>query len=97
MWIGLLHHVRGEHVWSLDAFHHGPLVESREQWIQKGSLAPQRLTELILDARWLRNIYKYQSFRYSKMYNSKSRKVEKDYSYISDLQNALLPQRVVCY
>ncbi|KAK5876300.1 hypothetical protein CesoFtcFv8_025667 [Champsocephalus esox] len=35
MWIGLLHHVTGEHSWALGACHHGPLLESREkEWLK---------------------------------------------------------------
>lgn len=65
MWAGLLHHVTGEHAWALGACQHGPLVEDREkEWIQKGSVAHQRLTEVVLDARWLKSIHKYLHFRY---------------------------------
>ncbi|CAM4574040.1 unnamed protein product [Leuciscus chuanchicus] len=156
-WAGLLHHVTGEHAWALGACQHGPLVEDREkEWIQKGSVAHQRLTEVVLDARWLKSIHKYLHFRstaelesfhnhilmyaskrfcfsppvyaprvmlagldynhhvdrpakrradgsilYGKVYNKKSRKwslytlkVEKDYSYIVDLQSAILQRRL---
>ncbi|XP_065133775.1 uncharacterized protein [Paramisgurnus dabryanus] len=157
MWAGLLHHVTGEHAWALGACQHGPLVEDREkEWIQKGSVAHQRLTEVVLDARWLKSIHKYLHFRstadlesfhnhilmyaskrfcfsppvyaarvmlagldhnhhvdrpakrradgsiqYGKVYNKKSRKwslytlkVEKDYSYIVDLQSVILQRRM---
>ncbi|KAF3833297.1 hypothetical protein F7725_026962 [Dissostichus mawsoni] len=64
MWTGLLHHVTGEHSWALGACHHGPLLESREkEWIQQGSVAHQRLTDIILGARWLKNVHKYLRFR----------------------------------
>uniref|UniRef100_UPI0037E704BE uncharacterized protein n=1 Tax=Semicossyphus pulcher TaxID=241346 RepID=UPI0037E704BE len=156
-WAGLLHHVTGEHVWALGACQHGPLVEDREkEWIQKGSVAHQRLTEVVLDARWLKSVHKYLHFRstaelesfhnhilmyaskhfcfsppmyaarvmlagldynhnvdrpakrradgsiqYDKVHNKKSRKwslytlkVEKDYSYIVDLESAILRRRL---
>ncbi|KAG7244524.1 hypothetical protein INR49_029543 [Caranx melampygus] len=81
MWIGLLHHVTGEHEWSLDACQHGPLEEDREkEWMEKGSVAHEAL--------------------YRKLYNKKSRKwslytlkEEKDYSYILDLQRAIIRKR----
>lgn len=64
MWIGLLHHVTGEHSWALGSCHHGPLSETRERnWIESNSVAHQKLTELILDARWLKDIPKYLHFR----------------------------------
>ncbi|KAK5909301.1 hypothetical protein CesoFtcFv8_003245 [Champsocephalus esox] len=64
MWTGLVHHVTGEHAWALGACHHGPLLESREkEWIQQGSVAHQSLTDIILNARWLKNVYTYLRFR----------------------------------
>ncbi|XP_015251285.1 PREDICTED: uncharacterized protein LOC107098251, partial [Cyprinodon variegatus] len=63
MWSGLLHHVTGEHEWSLYSCHHGPLEDSRDkEWIEADSLAHQRLREIVLDARWLKNIDKYLHF-----------------------------------
>ncbi|XP_038136201.1 uncharacterized protein LOC119780282 [Cyprinodon tularosa] len=157
MWSGLLHHVTGEHEWSLYSCHHGPLEDSRDkEWIEADSLAHQRLREIVLDARWLKNIDKYLHFRstadlesfhnhilmyaskrysfsppvyeartllagldynhhlkrpakrkadgtiqYGKLYNKRSRswrlhmeKVEKDYSYIDDLQRTILRRRL---
>ncbi|KAI4823786.1 hypothetical protein KUCAC02_012355, partial [Chaenocephalus aceratus] len=67
MWTGLLHHVTGEHSWALGACHHGPLLESREkEWIQQGSVAHQSLTDIILNAHWLKNVLKYLRFRGSR-------------------------------
>lgn len=64
MWIGLLHHVTGEHEWSLDACQHGPLEEHRDKgWIEKGSVAHQALSEIILNERWLKDVHKYLHFR----------------------------------
>ncbi|XP_063043368.1 uncharacterized protein LOC134437766 [Engraulis encrasicolus] len=169
MWLGLLHHVIGEHEWSLDSCDHGPLGETRvtcdhgpledsrdKDWMEADGLAHQRLREIVLDARWLKNIDKYLHFRstadlesfhnhilmyaskrysfsppvyeartlfadldynhhlnrpakrkadgsiqYGKLYNKRSRtwrlhtvKVEKDYSYITDLQRTILRRRL---
>ncbi|KAK0141127.1 hypothetical protein N1851_021867 [Merluccius polli] len=64
MWVGLLHHVTGEHEWALCACRHGPLVDSREKdWIVKNSPAQQKLREIILDIRWLKNVHLYLPFR----------------------------------
>ncbi|XP_077065699.1 uncharacterized protein LOC143718569 [Siphateles boraxobius] len=64
MWAGLLHHVTGVHSWALGFCHHGPLVEQREKHlIDPNSVAHQRLSEVVLDARWLKNIPKYLHFR----------------------------------
>ncbi|KAL1020965.1 hypothetical protein UPYG_G00006970 [Umbra pygmaea] len=55
IWMALLHHVTGEHTWALGECQHGPLVERREkEWIESGSVAHDRLTEIILDGRWLK-------------------------------------------
>ncbi|KAL0973462.1 hypothetical protein UPYG_G00204060 [Umbra pygmaea] len=157
IWMALLHHVTGEHTWALGECQHGPLVERREkEWIESGSVAHDRLTEIILDGHWLKGVPKYLRFRSTAelesfhnhilMYASKalqlftasiatfgpcllawiittmstdkpgeklmaqystkrcttksrkwslySVKVEKDYSYIVDLQNTIVRQRL---
>ncbi|XP_065103967.1 uncharacterized protein [Paramisgurnus dabryanus] len=64
LWSGVLHHVTGEHEWALGACQHGPLPEDREKaWLKKGSESHSRLTELVLDARWLKNVHKFLNFR----------------------------------
>uniref|UniRef100_A0A1A7X744 Si:dkeyp-30e7.2 n=1 Tax=Iconisemion striatum TaxID=60296 RepID=A0A1A7X744_9TELE len=60
LWISILHHVVGEH----SECHHGPLVEtSAKVWLQKNSLAYQKLREIVLDSRWLKTVHKYLHFR----------------------------------
>nr|XP_054598020.1 uncharacterized protein LOC107391653 isoform X3 [Nothobranchius furzeri] len=57
LWIAVLHHVVGES-------HHGPLVEtSAKVWLEKNSLAYQKLREIVLDSCWLKNIHQYLPFR----------------------------------
>ncbi|CAL9705808.1 unnamed protein product [Knipowitschia caucasica] len=64
MWMGLLHHVTGEHVWPLDACQHDPLESEREkEWLVKGSTAHNVLSEIILKERWLKEVPKYLKFR----------------------------------
>lgn len=68
-WVGLLHHVTGEHAWALGACDHGPLLEQRDkEWFEKGSKAHQTLTRIILDARWLKNVHKFLHFRFVQLY-----------------------------
>lgn len=57
MWSGVLHYVRGRHEWFLGACHHDPLSDNRDkEWIQKGSVAHDALTEIVLNERWLREV-----------------------------------------
>ncbi|XP_078031471.1 uncharacterized protein LOC144467044 isoform X1 [Epinephelus lanceolatus] len=64
LWRGVLHHVTGEHEWALGVCQHGPLPQDSDQaWMKKGSEAHVRLAEIILDARRLKNVHKYLSFR----------------------------------
>jgi len=57
-----------EHSWALGSCHHGPLVEPREKdWIDPNSEAHQKLRELILDARWLKDVPKYLHFRWVRL------------------------------
>lgn len=54
----------GVHEWYFGACRHGPLEEDRnKEWIPKGSAAHERLQKIVYDARWLKNIPKYLSFR----------------------------------
>ncbi|CAL8254144.1 unnamed protein product [Boreogadus saida] len=77
-----------------------PYLEEKE-WIQSDSEAFQVLSEIVLDEHWLKNVEKFLSFRYCKLYNKKSKtwslytvKVEKDYGYMADLQSAILEARL---
>ncbi|KAG1952354.1 hypothetical protein F2P79_010275 [Pimephales promelas] len=64
LWSGILHHVTGEHEWALGDCQHGQLPEDRDKaWLKKGSESHSRLTELVLDARWLKNVHKFLNFR----------------------------------
>ncbi|XP_059400179.1 uncharacterized protein LOC132131987 [Carassius carassius] len=64
MWVGVLHHVTGEHTWALGECKHGPLLNDRDkELIESGSVAHERLAEIILDERWLKVVPKYLNFR----------------------------------
>ncbi|XP_073727771.1 uncharacterized protein [Misgurnus anguillicaudatus] len=154
LWTGLLQHVTGVHQWFLGACSHGPLEADRNKaWIPKGSVAHQKLRQIVLDARWHQylafrstselesfhnHILMYASKRFSfsppvyeartllagldynhhlnrpkktradgtlqctRLYNKRSKtwrmyvlKVNKDYSYIQDLQGVILRSRLL--
>ncbi|XP_052395616.1 uncharacterized protein LOC127943302 [Carassius gibelio] len=64
MCVGVLHHVTGEHTWALGECKHGPLLDDRDkELIESGSVAHERLAEIILDERWLKVVPKYLNFR----------------------------------
>ncbi|KAK7915791.1 hypothetical protein WMY93_011552 [Mugilogobius chulae] len=94
MWIGLLHHVTGEHEWSLDACRHDPLVdEPNKDWIKKGSKAHKALSEIILSERFLKNGQKIVQQK-SRCWSFYALKVEKDYAYIPSLQSKIVAARI---
>ncbi|KAF3695393.1 hypothetical protein EXN66_Car011069 [Channa argus] len=98
LWIGILHHVTDEHEWATGACHHGPLPRNQHSiWIEEDSVAHAALISVIMNQTWLRDVEKFLPFRYRKVWNRKSKrwrlytiKVPKDYSYIPDLQSAIL-------
>ncbi|CAL9697748.1 unnamed protein product [Knipowitschia caucasica] len=64
MWSGVLHHVTGEHEWTLGACYHGPLSDDRDKTlIVKGSEAHEALSGIVLNERWLRDVEKFLTFR----------------------------------
>uniref|UniRef100_A0AAV2LXL5 Uncharacterized protein n=1 Tax=Knipowitschia caucasica TaxID=637954 RepID=A0AAV2LXL5_KNICA len=64
MWRGVLHHVTGEHEWSLGACYHGPLPDDKDKpLIVKGSEAHTALTEIVWNERWLKDVVKFLTFR----------------------------------
>ena len=64
MWNGLLHHVAGVHEWFFGACHHIPeYVESEKEKILQNSVAHDRLKEIVLNSRFLKDVHKYLTFR----------------------------------
>ncbi|KAK7888818.1 hypothetical protein WMY93_024378 [Mugilogobius chulae] len=65
LWTGVLHHVTGVHEWYFGACRHASLDEEAKQ--RSGSQkARQHIidsSQIVLDARWLKNVPKYLSFR----------------------------------
>lgn len=82
MWVGVLHHVVGEHEWFLpyndtgvSACSHDPLTgeaKGDKEWMVKGSPPHEALRKVILDKRLLHNIPYYLNFRYIHMIKKSS-------------------------
>lgn len=74
MWVGVLHHVVGEHEWylpysemGLSMCKHDPLTgedTGNKEYLIKGSPAHEALRKIILDKRLLHKIPYYLNFRY---------------------------------
>ena len=65
MWLGVLHHVVGEHVWSDGQCSHGPLTasETAKPQLEKGSKAMEALTKVVFDKKWLKSLIFYVWFK----------------------------------
>ena len=65
MWLGVLHHVVGEHEWHDRQCSHGPLAspESDKPILEKGSKAMEALRKVIYDKRWLESLIFYVWFK----------------------------------
>ena len=55
MWLGVMHHVCGEHEWSDGQCSHGPLttLEDGNEYIQRDSKATKALREIWVPNQWL--------------------------------------------
>ena len=60
MWLGILHHVCGEHEWDGGMCSHGPLT----LYHPMTSKAAKELWKIVLDRRWLKSLEHYVRFRY---------------------------------
>lgn len=75
MWIGVIHHVCGEHEWENGECSHGQLTEVEEgkEILAKDSKAAEELRKIIFDAEWLNGMEHYVRFRHtSKLENFNS-------------------------
>ena len=65
MWLGVMHHVCGEHEWSDGQCSHGPLttLEDGKEYIQRDSKAAKALRDIIYDAQWINSLKFYVFFR----------------------------------
>jgi hypothetical protein len=65
-WIGVIHHVAGEHEWGDDECNHGPLVAAKtgKTVLKKDSKALEAIRSVVLDPRFLSPLHHYVNFRY---------------------------------
>ena len=70
--MGYLHHVVDEHSWLFGGAAEGgscghkmPMKpeDSNKPWLQKGSTAHDKLSEIMLNVRWLKSVHHYLTFR----------------------------------
>ena len=66
LWLGIIHHVCGEHEWDGGTCSHGPLtnVEGGKEYIDKNSKAAKELKKIVLDREWMKSLEHYVYFRY---------------------------------
>ena len=63
-WVGVLHHVCGEHTWPTGQCKHDPLGdESAKKYLEKNSKAMAALRKIVLDPKWLSSLHFYVKFR----------------------------------
>lgn len=65
MWIGVIHHVCGEHEWENSECSHGQLTEAEEgkEILAKDSKAAEDLRKIIFHAEWLKSQQHYVRLR----------------------------------
>ena len=66
MWLGILHHVCGQHEWDGGMCSHGPLteIEGGKEYLPMTSKAAKELRKIVLDREWLKSLEHYVRFRY---------------------------------
>lgn len=64
-WLGVLHHLVGEHEWHDGQCSHGPLTaaENGKPLLDKGSKAMEALRKVIMDKRWVESLIFYVWFK----------------------------------
>ncbi len=65
-WIGVIHHVAGEHEWGDGECNHRPLVaaETGKIFLKKDSKALEAIRRVVLDPQFLSPLHHYVNFRY---------------------------------
>ena len=67
MWLGVIHHVCGEHEWVDGSCSHGAIVDATEvdkNYLEKDSKAHNAIREIVMDKRWIKSLKYYIYFRY---------------------------------
>ncbi|KAL9960634.1 hypothetical protein ACROYT_G034118 [Oculina patagonica] len=67
MWLGVLHHICGEHEWWEGKCSHGPLVstEDGKTFLQMDSKAHKAVRDIVADRHWLKSLAFYVKFRHT--------------------------------
>ena len=67
LWVGVIHHVCGDHEWAEGCCHHEPMSEPGEgkQWVDPTSPASDQLRDIIFDNRWLNSLQYYTRNRHT--------------------------------
>ena len=67
LWVGIIHHVCGDHAWAEGHCHHEPMSEPGEgkQWIDPTSPAADQLRDIIFDNGWLNSLQYYTRNRHT--------------------------------
>jgi len=70
MWLGIIHHVCGEHEWEDGVYSHGQLTreEGDKEVLAKDSKAADELRKIVFDPDWLRSLEHYINFRFAFCY-----------------------------
>ena len=65
MWLGVVHHVVGEHKWADSQCSHGPLTASEDgkTYLAKGSKSVEAVQKGVFDDKWLNSLIHYVTFR----------------------------------
>ena len=65
-WLGIVHHVCGEHEWDGRCCSHGPLTETEggKEYLAMNSKAAKELKKIVLDRDWMKSLENYVYFRY---------------------------------
>lgn len=63
MWLGVLHHVCGEHSWAGGSCKHNDLQEEKPP-MKKASKEMDALREVVLDKKLVKSLKYYTNFRY---------------------------------
>lgn len=65
MWMGVVHHICGEHEWLQGECSHGPLTSQEEgkTYLRKDSKAHQAVGDIVFDKEWLWSLVFYVLFR----------------------------------
>ena len=67
LWVGVLHHVCGDHHWAEGQCQHEPMSEAGEgkQWTDPASTAAETLRDIVFNKQWLKSLSYYVRNRHT--------------------------------